>query len=81
MENQHLEMSNMEAQTVGNVNHTSMHSTDTVTCMEKTMTFMIRLRIKLEKAQAKGLIGYNCTPLLKLFEQCEFLYENTGQSS
>lgn len=44
--------------------------------VDKVMTVLIRLRIKLDRLCNKGLFPYNVKPIIVLIEQCEELYEN-----
>ncbi|KAH9383764.1 hypothetical protein HPB48_025534 [Haemaphysalis longicornis] len=46
--------------------------------LDSTMAALVRTRIKLEKmAQRPGLLPFNVTPLVRLIERCESLYEGS----
>ena len=45
--------------------------------LDKTMSFLIRFRLAIERLIEKKLFPYNIRPLLKLLTQCEYLYDET----
>ncbi|CAN8005483.1 unnamed protein product [Ixodes hexagonus] len=51
---------------------------DTTTAVDRTMAVLIRLRMKLERMSRKGLVPFGVSPLLRLIERCESLYEEAS---
>ena len=45
-------------------------------CLDRTMTVLIRLRMKMERLEEQALFPYNARPLLRLLHMCEQLYES-----
>ena len=43
---------------------------------DRVMTVMIRLRIAIDRLVSKNLFPYNITPILRLLEKCEELFED-----
>lgn len=49
-------------------------------CLETTMDVLIRLRLQISRLVAKSLFPYDISPILRLLESCESLYEGNELS-
>ena len=48
--------------------------------LDDVMTVLIRLRLSVDRLVSKKLFPYNISPVLRLLEKCEALYENSNNS-
>lgn len=49
-------------------------------CLDETMSVLIRLRLKISRLVSKSLYPYDISPILRLLESCESLYEGNELS-
>lgn len=49
-------------------------------CLDDTMSVLIRLRLQISRLVAKSLFPYDISPILRLLESCESLYEGNELS-